>query len=143
MTLISEAISRHLKNNIHIHVANMLKPAPCHFCHRKKNQIPCYATNSVEFPRNTSSILHHDRCQALWVGDIDRLHVAVELLFGAFLVVALSGDADAEFAGDTFDALVPDFLVELWVETDVFGVLMGRWVVSRVRLWGRGWRFDW
>lgn len=38
-----------------------------------------------------------DNCclQTLWILDVHSLHVAVQLLFRAFLVVTLSGDADA------------------------------------------------
>lgn len=70
-----------------------------------------------------SSILHNDCRQPFWIRDIDRLDVAVELFFCAFLVVTFSRDADAETEGDAFDAGFPDFLVELGVEAYVLGAL--------------------
>ncbi len=42
--------------------------------------------------------------------------------------------------GHAFDAGVPDFLVELGVETDVFGVLVERLGLAECS-YGGGWRF--
>lgn len=77
-------------------------------------------------------ILDNDRLQslALFLLDVHGLHVAVQLLLGTLLVVALPRDAYPESIGDAFDAGFPDFLVELWVETDVGGAL---WVWVLVR----------
>ena len=58
--------------------------------------------------------------------DIDSLHVAVQLLFGALLVVSLSADAHAQSEWDAFDAALPNLLVQLRVEADVAGPLSGR-----------------
>jgi hypothetical protein len=61
--------------------------------------------------------------QALGVLDVDGLHVAVELLLGALLVVTPPGDADAEPVRDALDTLLPDLLVQLGIQTDVRGAL--------------------
>ena len=61
--------------------------------------------------------------EALGVLDVDGLHVAVQLLLGALLVVTLTRDADAQPVWNALDALLPDLLVQLWIETDVLGAL--------------------
>ena len=55
--------------------------------------------------------------------DIDGLDVAVQLLLGALLVVALAADAHAQPERHALDPALPDFLVELWVEADVVRAL--------------------
>jgi hypothetical protein len=56
--------------------------------------------------------------------DIDRLHVAVQLLLSSLFVISLSADAHTQSEGDAFDAALPDFLVQLWVKADVAGALL-------------------
>lgn len=68
-------------------------------------------------------ILDNSGVKTLGILDIDGLNVAVQLLLGAFLVVTLAADADAETEGDALDTGFPDFLVQLGVEADVFGAL--------------------
>src|SRR4051812_22306541 len=69
----------------------------------------------VSFPL----LLDDDGRQALGVLDVHGLNVAVELLLGTLLVVTFPGDADTEPVWDTLDALLPNLLVELGVETDI------------------------
>jgi len=68
-------------------------------------------------------LLDDNGVQTLGVLDVDGLHVAVELLLGALLVVTPPGDADAEPVRNALDTLFPDLLVQLGVETDVRGTL--------------------
>ena len=68
-------------------------------------------------------LLDDNRVQTLGVLDVDGLHVAVELLLGALLVVTPPGDADAEPVRNALDTLLPDLLVELGVHADVDGTL--------------------
>jgi hypothetical protein len=68
-------------------------------------------------------LLNNNGVQALGVLDVDGLHVAVELLLGALLVVTPPGDADAEPVRDALDTLLPDLLVQLGIQTDVRGAL--------------------
>lgn len=68
--------------------------------------------------------LDDNRWQALGVLNVDGLHVAVQLLLGTLLVVTLAGNADAHTVGDALDALLPDLLVQLGVQTDVGGALL-------------------
>ena len=70
-------------------------------------------------------ILHHDRLETLGLPllDIDGLDIAVELLLGAFLVVAFSADADTQAKRHALDAGFPDLLVQLRVQADVVGAL--------------------
>ena len=56
--------------------------------------------------------------------DIDSLYVAVQFFLGALFVVSLSADSYAQSVGDAFDAALPDFLVQLRVESDVTGTLV-------------------
>ena len=84
---------------------------------------------SIESVSVTSSrVLDDNSMQALGLLllDIDSLHVAVQLLLGALLVVSLSADAHAQSVGDAFDAALPDFLVQLRVKADVAGTLLRR-----------------
>ena len=53
--------------------------------------------------------------------DLDVLDEGVELVFGILVFVSLSGDSDADFAGDVSDTIDPDESVEASVNTDVFG----------------------
>ena len=68
-------------------------------------------------------LLNHDGVETLGVLDVDSLHVAVQLLFGALLVVSSSGDSHTDAVGHTLDTLLPDLLVQLGVQTDVGGAL--------------------
>ena len=76
------------------------------------------------------SILHHGRLQPLGVLDVDGLHVAVQLLLGALLVVALARYPHAQPERHALHAGLPDLLVQLRVETDVAGALYVDIVVS-------------
>ena len=86
----------------------------------------------IHFPRSPSHhcpsirsrVLHHGRLQALWVLHIDGLHVAVQLLLGALLVVSLPRDAHPQSVWNALDPGLPHLLVELRVETDVMGTLL-------------------
>lgn len=69
------------------------------------------------------SVLHHGRRQALGVLDVDGLHVRVQLLLGALLVVSLAADAHSQAEGDALDSGFPDLLVQLGVEADILGAL--------------------
>ena len=76
------------------------------------------------FPtREIRLLVNRGREEALGVLNVHRLHVAVQLLLGALLVVTLAGDPDAEPEGNALDATLPHLLVELGVETDVGGAL--------------------
>jgi hypothetical protein len=68
-------------------------------------------------------VLHSNSSQSLRAWYIHRLHITVQLLLGAFLVVSLSRDPHTQSIGYAFDAGFPDFLVQLRVETDVDGSL--------------------
>jgi len=68
-------------------------------------------------------LLDDNRVQTLGVLDVDGLHIAVELLLGALLVVTPPRDADAEPVANTLDTLLPDLLVQLGVEADIGGTL--------------------
>jgi hypothetical protein len=61
--------------------------------------------------------------QTLGILDVDTLHVAVEFLLGAFLIVTLAGDANSHSERDSSDTRFPDLLVQLRVETDVLSAL--------------------
>ena len=88
----------------------------------------------------TSSILYHNSGQSLRVFNIHRLHVAVQLLFRTFLVISLSRYPHAQSVRYTFDTCLPDLLVELRVQADVFGSLaLGNISVRGVLDW-KGWR---
>lgn len=47
----------------------------------------------------------------------------------ALLIVTSAGDTDTKTVRDTFDALLPDFFVQLGVDTDVLGSLF--WLSER------------
>lgn len=66
--------------------------------------------------------------KTLRVLHVDRLDVAVQLLGSTLLIVASPGDADAETVRNTLDTALPDLLVQLGVDTDVFGALDGELV---------------
>jgi len=72
---------------------------------------------------NNLSILNNDRSQPLRILNIDRLHIRVKLLLRALLVIALPRYPHPKSIRHAFDPGFPDFLVELRVETDVFGAL--------------------
>jgi hypothetical protein len=65
------------------------------------------------------SILYHGSLQTLWVLHIHCLHVAVELLFRALLVVSLTRYAHTKTERYTLDAGFPDLLVQLRIETNI------------------------
>lgn len=67
--------------------------------------------------------LYDHRGETLGVLDVDGLNVAVQLLLGTLLVVSSAGNADADPVGNALDALLPNLLVELGVDTDVGGAL--------------------
>lgn len=69
------------------------------------------------------SILDNLRVQTLGVLDVDRLHVRVELLLGALLVVTLTRNANAKAEWHALDARLPHLLVELRVQADIVGTL--------------------
>lgn len=48
-------------------------------------------------------------------------YVAVKLLLGTFLVITLSCDSDSQSVSWCADSLLPDLLVQLWVETHILG----------------------
>jgi hypothetical protein len=82
------------------------------------------------------SILDNHRLQplALLLLDVHRLHIAVQLLLRALLVVTLSRDPHPQSIWNTLDTRLPDFLVELRVETHVGGALVN----VRIYLQGMG-----
>ena len=82
-------------------------------------------------------ILHNDSLQplTLLLLDIHRLHITVQLLLRALLVVTFPRDTHAQSVGDTLDAGFPDFLVQLRVEADVFCALwVEQWVSIVMRV---------
>lgn len=94
---------------------------PSHF-----SSIRCYINTQppVAFSLSAFALLvNRGREEALGVVDVHRLHVAVQLLLGALLVVTLPGNPHAESVGNALDAALPDLLVELGVEADVRGTL--------------------
>lgn len=78
-------------------------------------------------------ILHNDSLQplTLLLLNVHRLHITVQLLLRALLVVTFPRDTHAQSVGDAFDAGFPDLLVQLRVEADVFRALFG-WEVGLV-----------
>eukprot|EP00639_Heterosigma_akashiwo_P005957 CAMPEP_0194567818 /NCGR_PEP_ID=MMETSP0292-20121207/6140_1 /TAXON_ID=39354 /ORGANISM="Heterosigma akashiwo, Strain CCMP2393" /LENGTH=143 /DNA_ID=CAMNT_0039417661 /DNA_START=44 /DNA_END=477 /DNA_ORIENTATION=- len=57
--------------------------------------------------------------EALEVSDLDVLHQGVEGLLRVFVLVALAAQANAHAVGDVLDALGPDELVELGIDSHV------------------------
>lgn len=57
------------------------------------------------------SLLNESSLETLGALDIDGLNVAVQFLFCALFVVALSADTDTESVWDTLDTGLPDLLV--------------------------------
>lgn len=82
-----------------------------YFCHN--NLAPSNQMQSVLSACLRSRVLNNNSMQAfaLLLLHINGLDIAVELLLGAFLVVALSADAHAQAERHAFDAGLPDFLV--------------------------------
>lgn len=82
-------------------------------------------------------VLNDHGLQALGLAllDVDGLHVAVQLLLGALLVVTLAADAHAQAERHTLDARLPDFLVQLRVEADVAGSLYTKRKPQRSARW--------
>ena len=68
-------------------------------------------------------VLHHGGLQTLGVLHIDSLHVGVQLLLGALLVVTLTRDAYTQTKWHALNARLPHLLVQLRVEADVLGAL--------------------
>ena len=62
--------------------------------------------------------------ETLGVLDVDGLDVGVETLLSTLLVVTLARDADTDTEGNTLDTGLPDLLVQLGVEADVFCALL-------------------
>lgn len=79
-------------------------------------------------PNIPSRILHHNRRQPFRALHIHRLHVTVQLLLGALLVVPFPRNAHPQPERHALDAGFPDFFVELRVEADVAGAL---WIEER------------
>ena len=73
--------------------------------------------------RSQLGILHNYSRQAFWILHIDRLNIAVKLLFCAFLIVSLSRYSDTQAKWDPFDTRFPDFLVQLRIKANVFRTL--------------------
>ena len=97
---------------------------PCLFCHGSLRFSRAHILPTASPSADTIRLLvNRGREEALGVVDVHRLHVAVQLLLGALLVVSLPGDSHAESEGDALDAAFPDLLVELGVEADVGGAL--------------------
>lgn len=68
-------------------------------------------------------LLNRHRLQTLGVLDIDSLHEAEQLLLGTLLVITLSRDTHTQSVWHTLNTLLPDLLIELWIEADVPGTL--------------------
>lgn len=99
---------------------------PPPFFHRPLSSSSTHPPNDVPLAPGRSKIcllVNRGREEALGVLDVHRLHVAVQLLLGALLIVSLPGDPHAESVGNALNAAFPDLLVELGVETDVGGAL--------------------
>lgn len=71
----------------------------------------------------SSGIFHHNSSQSLWILNVHRLHVTVQLLLGTFLVISFPRYPHAQSVWHTFDARLPNLLIELRVEADVFSSL--------------------
>lgn len=84
---------------------------------------PNHGPNSIPGFVRRPLLLHDDRVHALGVLDVDGLHVAIQLLLGALLVVTSPRDADAQPVRNALDALLPDLLVQLGIQTDISGAL--------------------
>jgi hypothetical protein len=96
----------------------------------------CFSSNSflggiIDGKIDRLRILHDGRRQTLGVLDVDGLHVRVQLLLGALLVVTLAADAHTQTEGNTLDTGFPDLLVQLGVEADVLGALKFRPMLAR------------
>lgn len=74
-------------------------------------------------PRCSSLLVDRGSEEALGVLDVDCLHVAVELLLRALLVVTFPGNPYAEPVGNALDTALPHLLVELRIDTDIDGTL--------------------
>jgi hypothetical protein len=72
---------------------------------------------------------YHHRLHPLGALDIDGLNVRKQPVLRTLLVVTLARNANAKSVRHTLDTLLPDLLVELGVETDVFGSLFPRQLV--------------
>lgn len=78
--------------------------------------------NSALLPSSIiSCVLNNHRLQALalLLLDIHSLHIAVQLLLRALLIVTFPRDAHTQSIWNALDAGLPDLLVQLGVETDV------------------------
>lgn len=66
----------------------------------------------------------YNRClQPFRVLDVDGLDVRVKPVLCALFVITSAADTDTEAVWDTLDALLPDLLVQLGVDADIFGSL--------------------
>ena len=54
-------------------------------------------------------------------GDGDGSDIGVQLFSGILVIAELSGETNTDTGGDRLDALLPHFLVERGVETDILG----------------------
>lgn len=82
--------------------------------------------NSALLPSSIiSCVLNNHRLQALalLLLDIHSLHIAVQLLLRALLIVTFPRDAHTQSIWNALDAGLPDLLVQLGVETDVASAL--------------------
>lgn len=77
----------------------------------------------VHLSLSINLLVNNGGLETLGLLDVDGLHVGVELLLGALLIVTLTRDAHAQTERDTLDTGFPDLLVQLGVETDVLGAL--------------------
>ncbi len=77
------------------------------------------------------SIFHDSSSQSLRARHIHRLNIAVQLLLRTLLVISLSRNSDTQSVRYAFDAGFPDFLVQLWVKTDVNCSLYEAWFAVR------------
>lgn len=66
---------------------------------------------------------YNRRLQSLWVLDVDSLDIREKSMLCALLIVTSAGDTDTKTVRDTLDALLPDLLIQLGVDTDILGSL--------------------
>jgi hypothetical protein len=83
-------------------------------------------TNALSFTPSTNAalrILDDGGLQTLGILDIDGLHIRVQLFFGTFLVVSLTGNANSQAERNALDTGFPHLLVKLRIQADVLGAL--------------------
>ncbi len=129
-----------MHRDLQMHTAHQALPIRCDEFAILPSYLPRHAL--AQWVGKVLRVLNNHSRQSLGFAllDIHSLHVRIQLLLCTFLVVSLSRDAHAQPEGDAFDAGLPDFLVELRVETDVEGALgllvglkLGEHVAVRVR----------